>query len=336
MRAPPPPAGTSIAPAESEEEPVFLEDPGFAWRFPAGWRLPLDLDRWVGWIAAAMVAAAALQTAAELVSGALQGWAPGAAQLPFPSPSGYCSLLLLGAMLVLALRRATVGMSAEWLRGVCCAAAATGAGLVVSQLVGGVQGIVLAHPDAGVLEPSSVAGARVAAAGSLGDALPAAAALALAVLLHRWTAATPPGPAGPRRAGMGRPVASALAGAAAASACLLWFESGVQQVGQLSSPFDSQSISGSTAPPPVLPVAPTGADCLSTPYSGVAYCSTPTPTVTCPDTIEGAVCRATGGGVVEGGRVVGGSVSAVSSPPTGCKVSDPEDVICAPWPVRSP
>ncbi|MGA8015351.1 MAG: hypothetical protein WCB85_05490, partial [Candidatus Dormiibacterota bacterium] len=183
-----PPSGRAAGDPLPEEDAfpeAFLEEPGFQIRI----RLPLDLDRWLPWTGMAVIAIGAFETLAQLVSGTLGSWngtTPSGS--PFPRPGGYYSLLLLAGVLLLALRRGNPGdlRWIRWLRGTACLAAGTGGALLTTQLAGIVE--TLRQPPGSPLEAVTVTWTRdLAAIGSAGDALLAAAAAGVAVLLYGWS-----------------------------------------------------------------------------------------------------------------------------------------------------
>jgi hypothetical protein len=182
--------------------------------------------------------------------------------VPLPRPDGYYSFVLLGGVLLLVLRRGSGSGTASpgRARGAACLAVGTGGALVVAQLAGNIGAIV--HPSGDTFsEPAAfIAGTIVSGIGGLADAVTAAFAAVLAVLLYRWSRAAA-GPAiedgqesepegvieksgtstepdrGPRGS-VGPAVASLLLGAALAVACLVAFAVGQRnQVNSGTGPF---------------------------------------------------------------------------------------------------
>jgi len=130
-----------------DPEDAFLEvgEDGFLVSEGRGWHLPADLDAWVMWIGIAVVAVAAFQTLTALAAGALDGWSTGNGNVPLPLPTGYYSLVLLGGILLLVIRRqadAAAGR-ARWVQAAACVAAGTGSCLFIAQLAGNIGVIVL-------------------------------------------------------------------------------------------------------------------------------------------------------------------------------------------------
>ncbi len=319
-----PPSGRAAGDPLPEEDAfpeAFLEEPGFQIRI----RLPLDLDRWLPWTGMAVIAIGAFETLAQLVSGTLGSWngtTPSGS--PFPRPGGYYSLLLLAGVLLLALRRGNPGdlRWIRWLRGTACLAAGTGGALLTTQLAGIVE--TLRQPPGSPLEAVTVTWTRdLAAIGSAGDALLAAAAAGVAVLLYGWSH-RPERLAGreaaARRAtsGAGAALIALLLGVAAGGASLLWFQLGTQQTQQ-------GDVFGSVGDTPRIVVPSPGGggaaahsiDCQSSPRVGLIQCVA-SAGKTCPETNQGAVCR------------YSQSVAAPepSATPTACKVMAESSVSC--------
>ena len=235
-----------------EDDGEFVVSGGFRWRFST------DLEAWVGWAGVLVVAVATFETLAFLITGSLQGWNGITPNLPVPTPSGYYSFVLLGGVLLLALRR-TAGASHErprWLAAAVCVAAGTGGALIVAQVVGNLNAIVHAGTANGAAEPTATTvGNIITAVGGFADAVAAAFAVALAVLLYRRTRVAAEGAAEGAPAGMAkgpgegegagpaegaleiwrpvpvhRPVVSLVVGAAVATACLVAFAVGNSRV----------------------------------------------------------------------------------------------------------
>lgn len=248
MAGPPEEPGTRGAERidlDPEDAPLELDEEGFLVSGGRRRQFPTDLDAWVRWAGALVVAAAAFETLAFLISGSLSGWATGAFDVPLPRPDGYYSLLLLAGVLLLILRRRS-GTSEDgpgWVRGAACLAAGTGGALVVAQVSGNI-GAIVQRSGLEFGQPAAyVAGNVVSGIGGFADAVIAAFAATLAVLLYRWSriaagvgtedtgeiepeggieesgTSTEPdrGPWG----SVGPPVASLLLGAAVAGACLV-------------------------------------------------------------------------------------------------------------------
>ena len=210
------------------------------------WRFPTDLDAWVSWAGAVMVAIAACETLAFLIVAALDGWAPGLGNVTLPRPDGYYALLLLGGVLVVVPRSGGAGSNQppRWARGAACLAAGTGAALVVAGLVSNIA--VLHNPSGSVAgtvadpyAPPEVAGTVIGALAGCVAALLAAFAAVLAVLLYRRSqlartevgteteAGTEAGSRLGRVVPMGPVMASLIIGAAAAVGCMAAFQAGV-------------------------------------------------------------------------------------------------------------
>ncbi len=268
-----PPSGGAASDPLPETDTLreaFFEEPGFQIRI----RLPLDLDRWLPWTGAAVIAIGAFEALAQLISGTLAGWngtTPSGA--PFPRPDGYYSLLLLAGVLLLALRRGNPDDPRwiRWLRRSACLASGTGGALLTTQLAGIVE--TLRQPPGSPLGASTVTWTRdVLAIGSAGDALLAAGAAGVAVLLYGWSHR----PAGRRAAARRATIRAApallalLIEVAAGGASLLWFQVGAQHA--------QQSVIGLPGSTPVI-VIPSPAPVLALPSD----CSTPSPgRIECP------------------------------------------------------
>ncbi len=343
-----PPSGGAAGEPLPEEEAfadAFFEEPGFQIRL----RLPLDLDRWLPWTGAAVIAIGAFETLAQLVSGTLGGWnGTTPAGTPFPRPDGYYSLLLLAGVLLLALRRGRADDRRwiRWLRGVACLAAGTGGALLTTQLASIVE--TLRQPPGSPLEATTVTWTRdVAAIGSAGDALLAAAAAGVAVLLYGWShrpertagrgaAARPAtsgaacGAAGAADRGGSRRRVPALvstrhpagsAGRRRGSDLQRTADCRSQSRGQrvLALPSDCSTPSPGQIECPMASSAAHPIDCQSSPRVGLIQCVAYAG-YTCPETNQGAVCRYS---------------QSIASPgpsgtPTGCKVTAQGPVHCPP------
>jgi len=210
------------------DEDGFLVDEGH------GWHLPTGLDAWVIWAAIVAVAAAAFQTLATLAVGSLDGWGPNGFNMPLPLPAGYLPWILLGGLLVLAIRRngdAAAGR-ARWVRDAACLAAGTGSCLAIAQLAGNI-GIIVRYPETALGEPPLVTAANVVTGiGGFADVVADALAAALGVVLFRWSRARSEGPTelaavSKQPVGGGPALASLLLGVAVAAAALVAFRAGV-------------------------------------------------------------------------------------------------------------
>jgi len=264
---PPGPGETEMDPGDAFLEP---EDGGFLVSDSRSWRFPTDLDAWVSWAGAVMVAVAACETLAFLIEAALDGWAPGLGNVTLPRPDGYYALLLLGGVLFLVLRSggAASNRRPRWAGGAACLAAGTGGALVVAGLVSNIA--VLFDPSGSVAgtvadpyAPPEVAGVVVGAlAGCVAAAL-AGFAATIAVLLYRrlqlghqeagiQEAGTAVSPRLRRVVHIGPVMASLLIGAAAAAACLAAFQAGVA-----SNPNDLLTSPPETSAAPVSAPSPT-------------------------------------------------------------------------------
>jgi hypothetical protein len=255
---------------DPEDAPVEVDDDGFLVSDSRGWRFPTDLDAWVGWAGAVIVAVAACETLAFLIEAALDGWAPGLGNVTLPRPDGYYALLVLGGVLFLVLRTGGAGSDRRprWAGGAACLAAGTGGALVVAGLVSNIA--VLLDPSGSVVgtvadpyAPPEVAAAVVGALAGCVAALLAAFAATLAVLLYRrlqlgdpeagiQEAGTGDGPRLRRVVPMGPVMASLLIGAAAAAACLAAFQAGVASNPNdlLTSPPETSAAPVTSAPSP--------------------------------------------------------------------------------------
>lgn len=235
---------------DPEDAPVELDEEGFLVSSGRRWQFPTDLDVWVRWAAAVVVGVAAFETLAYLISGSLSGWGTGIGNVPLPRPEGYYSLLLLAGVLLLVLRRGSGSGTASpgWARGSACLGAGTGAALAVAQLAGNIGAIV--QPSSGEfgLPAANVAGHVISGIGGFADAVIAAFAATLAVLVYRWSriaagvgtedtgesepegrsdeSGTSTEPDWGPRGSVGPAVASLLVGAAVAVACLIAFAVG--------------------------------------------------------------------------------------------------------------
>jgi len=181
--------GARGANLDPEDAPVELDEDGFLVSRGHRRQFPTDLDAWVRWAGAVVVGVAAFETLAYLISATLQGWATGVSDVPIPRPDGYYSLLLLAGVLLLVLRRGpgSGAASSRWVRGAACLAAGTGGALVVAQLSGGIGAIVQRSGLAFGEPAADVAGNVIGGIGGFADAVMAALAATLAVLLYRWS-----------------------------------------------------------------------------------------------------------------------------------------------------
>jgi hypothetical protein len=249
-----------------DPEGAFLatDDDGFLVSDSRLWRLPTDLDAWVGWVGAVMVAVAACETLAFLIVAALDGWVPGLGNVTLPRPDGYYTLLLLGGVLVL--RRGGAGSTGRprWARGAACLAAGTGGALVVAGLVSNIATLVnpsgsVAGTVADPYAPPEVAGVVIGAVAGCVGALLAAFAAGLAVLLYRRLqleeaeAGADEGPRLGRVVPMGPVMASLLIGVAAAVGCMVAFQAGVASKPNdlLSIPPEASAVPVTTLPAPI-------------------------------------------------------------------------------------
>jgi hypothetical protein len=275
-------------------EEGFVEEPGFSIHLPA------DLDGWVPWVGGAVVVAAALQATTSLVGGTLAGWTPNTQVSPFPAPGVAASLLLLAGVLVLVIGRgeAPSASRSRWFSLLACLAAGTAAALVVTQLVGSVEGVTQSRGGLALL-PNQVAAAVLGAIGGAASVVVDAGSAALALLLHRWSRlAAGTGDQGvTARVPLRRPVGAMVMGATVGVACLAAFQAGVSR--------SSNLLEVAPSPPPVvvptitvLPaiiVSPLPSSCTQQ-SDGTFVCraSVPaaaaTPAYPCPNTIEGALC----------------------------------------------
>jgi hypothetical protein len=248
-----PPESSETTGLDPEDELLEVDEDGFLVTEGRSWHLPTDLDAWVMWAAILAVAVAALQTLASLAAGALEGWVTGSGSVPLPLPAGYLSLLLLGGILVLTLRRDADAIAgrARWVQAAACLAAGTGACLAIAQLVGNIGVIVRPPAEEGVgVSPAASAANVVTGIGGFTDVIAALVAAALAVMLFRWSRARSQGQGGSavvsRQPVAGGPaLASLLLGVAVAAAALVAFQAGVsgQSNEQVSIPPSSPSIS---------------------------------------------------------------------------------------------
>ena len=245
--------GADTSDLDPEDAPVELDEEGFLVESGHGRQFPTDLDVWARWAGAVVVGVAAFETLGYLISSTLLAWDAGMPDVPLPRPDGYFSLLLLTGVLLLVLGRRPGADPAgpAWAKGAACLAAGVAGSLVVTQLAGNIGAIV--HPSGEGYEPAAYsASAIVSGIGGLADAVPAALAAVLAVLLYRWLRAAPgPVPAledgqetvpeapseegatstePSRRPGgsVGPAVAALLLGAVVAIACLFAFDLGIR------------------------------------------------------------------------------------------------------------
>ena len=73
---------------DPEDAPLELDEDGFLAESGHRRQFPTDLDAWVRWASALVVAVAAFETLAFLISGSLSGWATGIGNEPVsPSPA---------------------------------------------------------------------------------------------------------------------------------------------------------------------------------------------------------------------------------------------------------
>jgi hypothetical protein len=281
---------------DPEDAPVELDQDGFLVSSGRHRQFPTDLDAWVRWAGAVVVCVAAYETLAALISGSLLGWATG--YLLLPPPDGYYSLLLLAGVLLLVLHRGLGSGtdSARWARGAACLAAGTGGALVVAQVAGNIGLIV--HPSGnGLGEPAAyTAGAIFGGIGALSEAVLAAFAAVLAVLLYRWSRAAA-GPAGEggresepedvidesgtstapgsgRGGSVGPAVASLLLGALIAGACLVAFAIGTARA-QTNSTIPTSGTPVVSVPSPAVAISMLPGsveECSSSSPAGVTFC----------------------------------------------------------------
>jgi hypothetical protein len=190
-------------------------------------------------------------------------------------------------------------------RGAACLAAGTGGALVVAQVAGNIGAIV--HPSAEVSgQPAAyIAGYIVSSVGGLADAVLAASAAVLAVLLYRWSRAAagpaiedgqesepegvieesgmPTEPESGRGGSVGPAVASLLLGAAVAGACLVLFAVG-QSRNQVNSGTEPLPPSGTPvfsvpSPAGAITLLPGTNECSISSTGGVIFCTSATPIV---------------------------------------------------------
>lgn len=278
--------GTDLDPeggALEVDDDAFLVTGGRRWQFPT------DLDVWLRWAGAVAVAVAAFQSLAFLITLTVSGWT--IADHPLLPPDGYYSLLLLAAVLLLVLRHGSGSSAADsgWVRRAACLAAATGAALVVAQLVGNIASIV--HPSNGAFgQPAAYTASDIVSdVGGLADAVIAGCAAVLALLLYQWSRAAaspaveeagerepesgneesgaPAVPAWRPRGPVGPALVSLLLGAVVALACLLAFDLGIRN--QTNSETGLLPTSGS---PAVSVPSPAG---TATSFPLIIQCSTP-------------------------------------------------------------
>ena len=175
------------------------EDVVFTPRPP--WTVSVDLDRVLLWVGIAMVAVATWQTLALLIGGVLEAWAYPTRVGPV-FPTGYYSLALLGGMLLLLwAQKAAPEVGRRRLDACCRATVATATLQLAAQVVAAFDRVFEANvgltTSVGTAPPlpSGAAGRAVPilyGLETLGDAVPAAAAIILAlVLLARVRAAAP-------------------------------------------------------------------------------------------------------------------------------------------------
>ena len=174
------------------EEVVFTPRPP--------WTVSVDLDRALLYVGIAMVAVATWQTLALLIGGVLEAWAYPLRVGPV-FPTGYYSLALLGGVLLLLwAQSAATEVGRRRLDACCRVTVATATLQLVAQVVAAFDHVFEANiglTSVGTSPPlpSGAAGRAIPIFGgleSLGDAVPAAAAIILAlVLLARLRAAAP-------------------------------------------------------------------------------------------------------------------------------------------------
>jgi hypothetical protein len=244
-----------------DPEDAFLEEDehGFLVSEGRSWHLPTDLDAWVMWAALVAVAVATLQTLAALAAGSLAAWAAGAGDLPLPLPAGYYSLILLGGIVLLVVRREADAVAGRerWVRGAACLVVGTGSCLIIAQLAGNI-GLIVRPPGEGAFGVSSVTAATdlVTAIGGFADVIASAVAAALGFGLFRWSSTraveeSRPGAVPGHTGGGGPALASALLGVAVAAVALIAF-----QVGVANNPNDLLSPLPSHTPTPSYSLLP--------------------------------------------------------------------------------
>ena len=226
---PPERAETDLDPEDEFQE---VDEEGFLVDEGHGWGLSGDLDAWAMWAAIVAVAWAAFQTLATLAVGGLDGWGPDGFAMPLPLPAGYLSLILLGGVLVLAIRRdadASAGRG-RWVRAAACLAAGTGSCLAVAQLAGNI-GVIVRSPGAAFGEPVATAANVVAGVGGFADVVAAALPAVMAVVLFRWSRGHSEGEAesgtkSARPASAGPALGAVCLGACVAAAAFVGFQAG--------------------------------------------------------------------------------------------------------------
>ncbi len=273
--APGEPRSSGSDDTDLDPEDAFLEvgEDGFLVSEGRSWHLPTDLDAWVMCAAIVAVAVAAVQTLAALAAGTLAEWVPVVVSVPLPLPAGYLSLVLLGGVIVLAVRREAdaVAGRARWVQGAACLAAGTGSCLAIAQLAGNIGIIVRAPDEDGFgVAPVGAAASVVTGIGGFADVIAAVLATALGVVLFRWSLARSEARGGTgelsaRTPGGGPALASLLLGAAVAAGALVAFQAGVtSSPNDLLAPVPSPSPTSSysllpyTLPPGGIEVVPSG------------------------------------------------------------------------------